>query len=194
MKKLITAILISSAFHGFSQTQSGEAPSDQITRLNSTIVSLEGETKMLKDSLKAVSDQNVYFRQTLNVLESKLQTATLNDLDFRLMSCKSQSGNNSVILEFLIVNRGVDKTVQFTPNNFASIVDLQGNAYKTSDIKIGTEKYASTVFKDVPLKLTITVSGIDKSVKLLKLVNLQFFTPPISYKKQAVTFRDISIQ
>ena len=194
MKKLITTILLSSAFQAFSQGPNADALQTQIKTLNSTIVSLKGENKVFKDSLKSVSDQNHYFRQTLKILESKLQTATSGNFDFNLMRCKSQPGNNSVILEFLIVNRGADGTVQFTPNNFASIIDLQGNAYKTSDIRIGTEKYASTVFKDVPLKLTITVTGIDQSVKMLKLVNLQFFNPPTSYKKQAVTFKDITIQ
>ncbi len=194
MKMLLTAVLLSSASAGFSQAPIAGALHAQIKTLNSTILSLKGENKVLKDSMKSVSDQNHYFRETLKIHESKLQTATAGSFDFNLMSCKAQAGNNAVILEFLIVNHGADGTVQFIPDEYADIIDLQGNAYKASDIKIGAEKYASTVFKEVPLKLTITVNGIDPAVKLLKLVNLEFSNPPTNYKKQAVVFKDITIK
>lgn len=194
MKTLLTALLLSSAFTGFSQAPDAGALQAQINNLNGTILSLKGENKVLKDSVKSLSDQNHYFRETLKIQESKLQTATAGNFGFNLMSCKAQPGNNAVILEFLIVNHGADGTVQFIPGRYADIIDLQGNAYKPSDIKIGAEKYASTVFKEVPLKLTITVNGIDPAVKLLKLVNLEFSNPPTNYKKQAVVFKDITIK
>ena len=194
MKMLLTAVLLSSASAGFSQAPNAGALHAQIKTLNSTILSLKGENKVLKDSVKSLSDQNHYFRETLKIQESKLQTATAGNFDFNLMSCKAQPGNNAVILEFLIVNHGAHGTVQFIPGRYADIIDLQGNAYKPSNIKIGSEKYASTVFKEVPLKLTITVNGIDPAVKLLKLVNLEFSNPPTNYKKQAVVFKDITIK
>ncbi|GGC61038.1 hypothetical protein GCM10011387_13320 [Pedobacter quisquiliarum] len=194
MKMLLTAVLLSSASAGFSQAPNAGALQAQIKTLNGTILSLKGENKVLKDSVKCLSDQNHYFRVTLKIQESKLQTATAGNFEFNLMSCKAQPGNNAVIPEFLIVNHGADGTVQFIPGRYADIIDLQGNAYKPSDIKIGAEKYASTVFKEVPLKLTITVNGIDPAVKLLKLVNLEFSNPPTNYKKQAVVFNDITIK
>ncbi|GEM_PF-1301020 len=194
MKKLATAILILSAVQAFSQTGSSEALRTQVNKLNNTIATLKGENKVIKDSLASIISQNQYFRETLKIYESKSQTASANDLDVSLISCKAQTGNNTVVLEFLVTNRGTEKTILFTPTKFGTAVDLQGNGYRPSDIKIGAAKYSSTVYKDVPLKLTITISRIDPAVKLLKLVNIEFSTPQDSYKKASLVFKDISIQ
>jgi len=194
MKKLATAILILFATQAFSQMESAEVLRAEVKKLNGTIVTLKSENKAIKDSLISITNQNLYFRETLNIFESKIKTETANNLDFSLTSCKAQKGDNSVVLEFLVTNRGVDKSILFTPNNFRTAVDLQGNGYKASDIKIGEAKYSSTVYKDVPLKLTITLGGVDPAVKLLKLVSIQFSTPPDSYKRATLVFKDISIQ
>ena len=194
MKNLIALILIFSTFKGFSQAENAVTLRNQVDKLNSVIVLLKDKNKSTKDSLASVLNQNLYLRESLNIFESEKQVVIADKVEFSLLSCKSNKGTNSVTLEFLIVNKDVNKTIQFTPVRFGNAIDLQGNAYKPSDIKIGTEKYASTLFKDVPLKLTITFSGIDTSVKLLKLVNLQFFTPPTKFKQTDVIFKDITIQ
>jgi hypothetical protein len=194
MKILITVILIFSVLKGFSQTESAETLRAQIKKLNSSALSLKAENNVIKDSLKIALDQNIYFRETLKIFEAKTQTVTADNLDFKLTSSKRKVGTTSVILEFLVINRDVNKSILFTPGRFADIIDLQGNGYNPSDINVGSNKYSSPLFKDVPLKLTITISGIDTSVKFLKLVSLQFSTPPTNYKKTEATFKDISIQ
>jgi len=155
--------------------------------------SLEEQNKKLKQEVETLKHDNDYFRKTLNILQSDLKATSSDNIEFQLISCIGSKADKTVSLEFLITNKEVDKAIQFSPDKYATGIDLQGNSYETGGIKIGTQMYASTISQDVPLKFRFGFNAVDPAVAVFKLVSIQYFLPEGNYGTKSVKYKDVQI-
>ncbi|WP_295120821.1 hypothetical protein [uncultured Chitinophaga sp.] len=154
---------------------------------------LAEQNKKLQQEIETLKHDNDYFRKTLAIFQSSLKTESIDSMDFQLLSCIGSKVEKNVKLEFLITNKETDKSINFSPDSYARGVDLQGNAYKPSGSKIGTDVYASTINKDVPLKFVFQFKDVEPSVAVFKLISVKYYLPSANYKNGELQFKDISV-
>ncbi|MCD4792953.1 MAG: hypothetical protein K8R54_06960 [Bacteroidales bacterium] len=114
----------------------------------------------------------------INTVNPEVEIKSFNDaFEFKVLSCKGATDDQTVTIEFLIIHHQVHKSVSLDDNN-SKAYDISGNEFSGKEGTLGTEdanKYSSSkIPTSVPFKGTITFKNILPSTEMFKFVTLPF--------------------
>jgi len=117
--------------------------------------------------------QNEYLRKAL-AISKPIKTVTASGIDVNLIQCIGNTKEQTVTVLLTLVNKDANKEFQFSTTK---AIDMEGNDYNTSDLKIGTTGIRSKLYTDTPVKAAVRFSKILPSTKMLRLVDVSYYDP-----------------
>ena len=148
-------------------------------------------TLMSTPALKAQSNcdelkkENEYLKKALQVT-TPTKTFTSSKIDFNLISCVGNIKEQTVSLVLTLVNHDANRPLQFSR---AKAIDLEGNEYPTHQISIGSGGIRNDLYTDVPIKVLIKYNKVLPSVKLFKIIPLEYYDD----NSTGIEYRDITV-
>lgn len=193
MKKLLLLAVCSFCIVLGSYAQENKS----IEKLKMGVDSLKNEVRLLKSdvgiikgTIKSVQDENTYLRNVLKIGEPVKEFSN-GDITIKLLKVEGNRGDKSVTFRFLLYNNGEEHLLYIDMND---IVDAEGNGYKVDSHLFGTETIYSFVklYKNVPLKCSVTYKDIPPTEKIIKIMRLTYQVEALGEKIHA-DFRDLNI-
>jgi len=128
----------------------------------------------------AIIKENISLKAQLgiNTVNPEVEVKSFNNnFDFKILSCKGKSEDQTVTIEFLILHHQVHKSVSLDVGN-AKAYDISGNEFSGKSGFLGNDyagRYSHTkIPTNIPFKGTITFKNILPSVEMFKFVSLPF--------------------
>ncbi|QEC41516.1 hypothetical protein [Pseudobacter ginsenosidimutans] len=134
-----------------------------------------------------IKKENEYLKKALNIL-TPVKTATSKKMDFLLTKCEGNIKEQTVTITLVVTNHGPNTELNFRKTTG---VDVEANEYETYRIKIGSGGSSNKVFTDVPVKTVFQYEKVLPSIKLMKLIALEFGgnDPGFEYKDIPITWK-----
>lgn len=134
-----------------------------------------------------IKKENEYLKKALNIL-TPVKTATSKKMDFLLTKCEGNIKEQTVTVTLVVTNHGPNTDLSFRKTIG---VDVEANEYETYRIKIGSSGSSGKVFTDVPVKTVFQYEKVLPSIKLMKLIALEFGgnDPGFEYKDIPITWK-----
>jgi hypothetical protein len=117
-----------------------------------------------------VQKENDYLKKALHIL-SPIKKVTAKNIDFNISNCEGNNKEQTIDLTLVLTNHGPNTDLGLRK---AVAVDAEGNEYETYQIKIGSGSSNNKVYTDVPVKTIFKFEKVLPSVKLLKLIAIEF--------------------
>ncbi len=139
------------------------------------------------DKIKAEND---YLRKALKIV-TPVKLITSSKIDFNLVSCKGNIKEQTVTVQLILTNHAANQEFQFSS---ATAVDIEGNEFKYNKIKLGSEGSRNKIYTDVPIKTLITFSMVLPSVKLMKLIAVEYYDDERPGRSIGFEYKDIPVE
>lgn len=121
-------------------------------------------------SCEDLKKENDYLKKALSIT-TPIKAASGPKVDFNLLKCEGDSKQQKLTMVFTIVNHDANKHFFFDK---ANVVDIEGNQYTINSATVSSKNIPYTVYTDTPVKTTIDFSQVLPSVKMLKLVSVDY--------------------
>jgi hypothetical protein len=131
--------------------------------------------------------ENEYLKKALGIL-SPLKTVTANKIDFTISKCEGNVKEQTIDLTLILTNHAANTDISFSK---AVAVDIEANEYKTDKISVGNGNSFNKIYTDVPVKTIIKFEKVLPSVKMLKIIAIEFIgnNGDFEYKDIPVTWK-----
>lgn len=134
-----------------------------------------------------IKKENEYLKNALKIA-TPIKTATAANIDFNIIKVEGNTKDQTVTLVMTFVNHNANEAIQYYDTR---AIDVEGNEYKGSEHSIGSEGTRNTLYTDTPMKSTVTFTKVLPSVKILKLVPINFlYNKPLNVD---IEFKDLPI-
>lgn len=133
--------------------------------------------------------ENEYLKKALKVT-TPVKTVTSGKIDFNLIKCEGNTKDQTVTLTLTLVNHDANKEFQFST---AKAIDLEANEYETYNMTIGSAQTRNKIYTDTPVKVTIKFTKVLPSVKLFKLIPVEYYDDEQPGRKVGFEYKDINI-
>jgi hypothetical protein len=114
--------------------------------------------------------ENEYLKKALGIL-SPIKTVTANKIDFTISRCEGNIKEQTIDLTLILTNHAANTDISFRR---AVAVDIEANEYETYKINIGSSGSNNKIYTDVPVKTIIKFEKVLPSVKMLKIISIEF--------------------
>jgi hypothetical protein len=131
--------------------------------------------------------ENEYLKKALGIL-SPIKTVTVNKVDFIISKCEGNIKEQTIELSLILTNHAANNEISFRK---AIAVDIEANEYETYKINVGSSSSSNKIYTDVPVKTIIKFEKVLPSVKLLKIISIEFLgnNGGFEYKDIPVTWK-----
>jgi len=163
-----------------------------ITGQNSTNIQTKDEIILdLQNNIIKLEKEIEYYKETLNLLNSKIVAQDQN-VDFKIVSVIGDSNTGKVVIEGILINNGVLRSIQ---GHEANAFDPQGNEIRTFEVAVGANKRIAELHKDITVKFSVEFKNVVSETPILSALTLKFYSN-VEHKSNnlSVTFRNISIE
>lgn len=188
--------LIASACALFFLSMSATAQTsteERLSTLESKVTQLSDKIQDLNLRVDEVLLQNQHLRAALDFGKPITSQVGESGVEYHLLSLTGDSTSGMVTAKFQIVSKRPSCSVSFNIFNYPSMIDIQGNRYSTSTYEIGGE-HALTIYKDVPVKASVTFKDIDSSTtNEIKLLLMNITCQVDTFDNDILQFRDLHI-
>jgi hypothetical protein len=117
-----------------------------------------------------IQKENDYLKKALHIL-NPVKTVTAKNIGFNISKCEGNAKEQSIYLTLVLTNHGPNTDLGLRK---AIAVDAEGNEYETYQINIGSGSSNNKVYTDVPVKTIFKFEKVLPTVKLLKLIAIEF--------------------
>lgn len=134
-----------------------------------------------------VKKENEYLKKALHI-SPPTKTVTTANIDFNIIKLEGNTKDQSVTLHMTFVNHNANEAIQYYE---IRAIDVEGNEYKGENRSIGSSGSRNTLYTDTPVKSTVTFHKVLPSVKMMKLIHIEFL-----YEKPSnveIEFKDLPI-
>ncbi len=179
-------LLTASALFLFSYTNAQE----NCAALKSTLSQKESIIATQNSTISKLTKDVEYYKETLNLMSSSISMVE-KDVSFKINSVIGNSSTGKVVIEGILVNNGVVRSLQSQQSN---ATDPQGNRSTSYVMSLGGETRIPKLNSEVPLKFMIEYSDIKPNTTDIKQLVMTYFSM-VNYKKDdiSVTFKNLSI-
>lgn len=134
-----------------------------------------------------IKKENEYLKKALHIT-TPIKNASTANIDFNVIKVEGNTKDQTVTLVMTFVNHNANEAIQYYESR---AIDAEGNEYKGTKHSIGSEGGRNTLYTDTPIKSTITFTKVLPSVKILKLVPINFlYNKPLHVD---IEFRDLPV-
>lgn len=143
---------------------------------NPEINQLKQVVQNQKIEIKELSQQNNYYRETLNLLKP-IKSLDIDGLQIDIITVTASKKDMSLKIEFMYKNTNSDNRTFFQCEQ-AFLIDPQGNQYQTYDIAAGANKNirVENVRPNIPHKGSMLFKITNDSVPMIKELSLKFYS------------------
>lgn len=133
--------------------------------------------------------ENEYLKKALQII-TPTKTATSGKIDFNFIRCEGNTKAQTINLILTLVNHNANRSILIDP---IRVVDVEGNEYRSEEILLGTRNESNDLYTDTPLKTIIRIAKVLPSVKMLKILPINFFDADPSAGHFSVELKDLPI-
>jgi len=179
---LLNYLLLLSTITIFGQVDCKELQS-KLTKTN----------KINSSQITTITKQEIeiqYLKETLNLVNSKISSKNKGVL-FKINSVIGNSDTGKIIIEGLLVNNGVIRSIQVSN---ANAFDPQGNGMMSYKMSVGSQMRIGKLLKDIPTKFTIEFSEVALETPVITALIIKFHSN-VGYKNDAlsVIFKNLNV-
>lgn len=146
------------------------------------------EAAQAQSNCEEIKKENEYLRKAMKIT-APIKSITSSNIDFNIIKCVGNKKDQTVELTLMLVNHDANQNFQFER---ALAIDVNGNEYKTFDIKIGSGGSMNNIYTDVPVKTTIKLSRVLPDCYMFKAIPVTYFYGAPGQTKE-FEFRDINV-
>lgn len=136
-----------------------------------------------------VQKENEYLKKALQIT-TPTKSATSAKIDFNLIKCEGNIKEQTVELILTLVNHDAHKDFQFAS---AKAIDVEANEYTTYDMNIGSAQSRNKLYTETPVKAVIKFKKVLPSVKLLKLIPIEYYDSEQPGRHAGFEYKDIPV-
>lgn len=114
--------------------------------------------------------ENEYLKKALDIL-TPIKIVTVSKVDFSIAKCEGNIKEQTIDLTLILTNHAANNDISFRR---AVAVDIEANEYATYEINVGSGGASNKIYTDVPVKTMIKFKKVLPSVKLLKIISIEF--------------------
>ena len=155
----------------------------------------EQELATDKEIISQLQKENLYYKETLNLLKP-IKSTTIDGLQIDLIKVAGSKKDMTLNLEFIYKNLSTGNR-KFFQCSQASLIDPQGNQYKTYEIIVGSDKdiRIENISPNVPHKGKIHFKISEGDFLVIRELKIGFYSddPLKSGDVQRAVFEDINV-
>ena len=178
--KLISFILLYSILNSFSYAQQ-------------KYPDLENEIKIQKAKNEELSKENLYYKETLNLLKP-IQTVKIDGLQLDITSIVGSKADKDVTITFMYKNIEAE-TRSFFQCEQAYFIDPQGNQAQTYEVFVSFNNgiRAENIKTNIPTKATITFKTTETTFPIIRQLKIIVFPKELMAKNLDAIFENLEV-
>jgi len=150
------------------------------------------KTELIKKEtlIEDLNKQIVYFKETLELIESKISTEN-KEVTFKINTVQGDSATGKVLVKGILINNGVTRRIQGWK---ANAFDPKGNGIMSYQVKLGRDKSIDKVLKDVPINFNVELEKLVEGTPIITALIIDFYSKiGIQSDNLNVVFKNLSI-
>ena len=159
----------------------------------SDCVNIQRELENSKIEVAELSKQNIYYKETLNLLKP-IKTTIVDDVQFSITKIIGSKKDKTITITFLYENNSFE-TRDFLQCQEASAIDARGNQFQSYEVYVAPNKNlrAEKIKSNIPIKGNFVFNTEETDFPILRIVKILVYPKDnMSSPKEAI-FENIAV-
>ena len=159
----------------------------------SDCVSIQRELESAKIEVAELSKQNIYYKETLNLLKP-IKTTTVDDVEFSITKIYGSKKNRTITVTFLYENKS-SETRDFFFFFEAYAIDARGNQFQTYEVYVAPNKNmrAEKIKSNIPIKGNFVFKTDETDFPILRILKILVYPKDNISSPKEVIFENLPV-
>ena len=154
---------------------------------------IQKELENSKIEVAELSKQNLYYKETLNLLKP-IKTTIVDDVEFSITKITGSKKEKTITVTFLYENKS-SETRDFLQCQEASAIDAKGNQFQTYEVYVAPNKNmrAEKIKSNIPIKGNFVFNTEETDFPILRIVKILVYPKDNISSPKEVIFENIAV-
>lgn len=154
---------------------------------------IQKELENSKIEVAVLSKQNIYYKETLNLLKP-IKTTIVDDVQFSITKIIGSKKDKTITITFLYENNSFE-TRDFLQCQEASAIDARGNQFQTYEVYVAPNKNmrAEKIKSNIPIKGNFVFNTEETDFPILRIVKILVYPKDNISSPKEVIFENVAV-
>jgi len=156
-------------------------------------ITIQKELENAKIEVAELSKQNLYYKETLNLLKP-IKITTVDDVEFSITKIVGSKKDKTITVTFLYENKFFE-TRDFLQCQEASAIDPQGNQFQTYEVYIAPNRNmrAEKIKSNIPIKGNLTFKSEESDFPIFRILKILVYPKDNMSSPKEVIFENVAV-
>ncbi len=159
----------------------------------SDCVIIQKELENAKIEVAELSKQNIYYKETLNLLKP-IKTTIVDDVEFSITKITGSKKEKTITVTFLYENKSFEIR-DFLQCQEASAIDERGNQFQTYEVYVAPNKNmrAEKIKSNIPIKGNFVFKTEEMDFPILRILKILVYPKDNMSSPKEVIFENVAV-